>query len=57
MEKSKLMRLKDIAEEYEIKKTTMWKISRSPNFPKPLDFGEGLSKLYRRKEIEHFFGC
>ncbi|WP_066017836.1 hypothetical protein [Endozoicomonas atrinae] len=55
--KKKLMQLKEISSEYGISKTKLQKIAGLEEFPKPVCFGRHMTKLYRRKDVEVFFGC
>ncbi|WP_083232646.1 helix-turn-helix transcriptional regulator [Endozoicomonas atrinae] len=57
MEQKKLMRVTDILREYHLSKSTFYKIIRNGEFPEPVSLGKGIQKLYRRSDVEAFFGC
>ncbi|USE36756.1 AlpA family transcriptional regulator [Endozoicomonas sp. SCSIO W0465] len=37
--------------------STFYKIIRNGEFPEPVSLGKGIQKLYRRSDVEAFFGC
>ncbi|MGI9274465.1 MAG: helix-turn-helix transcriptional regulator [Endozoicomonas sp.] len=49
-----MMTQSDIIEEYGISRTTIWRLRRSGDFPKPIRFPTGGS-LFSREDIENFF--